>query len=263
MLVPEHYSKLAKNDEIDGSDSHSTPHPPACDLIADRHLIADCDFACIEISRAISLLAIQRSVESNRNYAILKGQQAFREGLTDQVTELRKEYETQLQHLYTLLEREKTAHGQTKELNNFYLRLSSKREYSLKEEVGKRKHEVKQLQQDVYCLRRKVKDTEALKQELFRPVDSKEWLVQWFSKGRISKVTGTILEQRYKSAMKDLDKVIAQMDVLATQSDLASQHAEILHYICSKLFKVDSDVADAQFSAIFKHQPASDATCAA
>jgi DNA repair exonuclease SbcCD ATPase subunit len=241
--MPDHCSGSEKGDEVDPFSNNLGPHPRVSDLIA------GCDFARIEISRVISLLAVQRSADSKHNYTMLKKQQAFREELSDRVTELRKEYEPQLENLYKQLQREKVAHDHTKAFNGLYLRLHSKREHSLQQEVEKRKDEVIQLQKDIYSLQRKVRDTEALKEELFRPADFKEWVLQWFSRGDISRVTGTILETRYRNAMKDLDKVIAQMEVLATQSDLVNQHAELLQYICSRLFKLDSGVAAAPLSA--------------
>ena len=235
--MPDHCSELEKGGEVDPFSSNSGPHQRV------RDLITGCDLARTEILRVISLLAVQRSADSKHNYAMLKKQQVFREELSDRVTELRKEYESQLENAYQQLQLEKVAHDHTKAFNGLYLRLHSKREHSLQEEVVKRKEEVTQLQRDVYCLQKKVKDTEALKEELFRPVDLKEWVLQWFSRRDISRVTGTILETRYRNAMKDLDKVIAQMEVFATQSDLVNQHAELLQYICSKLFKLDSGVA--------------------
>ena len=60
-----------------------------------------CSFARIGILQVISLLAAQRSaIDSNHNYEMLMEHQAFREELSDQVTELRKDYESQLQDLY-------------------------------------------------------------------------------------------------------------------------------------------------------------------
>ena len=102
-----------------------------------------------------------------------------------------------------------------------------------------------QLQKEAYGLQRKGKDTEAFKEELFRPVDFKDWVSQWFSRKDISRVTGTVLETRYRDSMRDLDKVIAQMEVFVSQSDLLNQHAELLQYICTKLFKLDAKVAAA------------------
>ena len=247
MLMPEYCSGLEKGGEVDAFNSNLGPHPRV------RDLIADCDFARIEISRVISLLVVQRSADSKHKHTMLKKQQAFREELSDRVTELRKEYESQLEDLDRQLQREKVAHHQTKTFNDFYLHLHSKREHSLQEEVEKRNEEVKQLQKDIYSLRRRVKDTEALKEELFRPVDFKEWVLQWFSTKNISKATGTLLEDRYRNAMQDLDKVIAQMEVLATQSDLVNQHTELLQYICSKLFKLDPNIAAARSSPISKN----------
>jgi len=242
MLIPDHCSGSEKGGEVDPFSSNLGPHPRV------RDLIESCDFARIEILRVISLLAVQRNADSKHNYTMLKKQQAFREELSDRVTELRKEYESQLENLYRQLQREKEAHDHTKAFNGLYLRLHSKREHSLQQEVEKRKEEVMQLQKDVYCLQRKVKDTEALKEDLFRPVDFKDWVLQWFSRRDISEVTGTILETRYRNAMKDMDKVIAQMEILATQSDLVNQHAELLQYICSRLFKLDSGVPAAPSS---------------
>ena len=236
MHTPEDCSESGEVDTT-GSNSTQYPHPRVCDLIA------DCNFTCIEISRVISLLAIQRSADSKDNHAMLKKQQAFREELSDRVTELREEYKSQLEDLSQQLQREREAHSNTKAINNFYLALHSKRENSLRQEIEERKEQVKQLHEDVHCLRRKVKDTEELKKKLFRPDDCKEWVLQWFSKSTISKVTGSLLEKRYRSAMKDLDKVIAQMDALATESDLLNQHAELLQYICTTLFNLDYDVA--------------------
>lgn len=232
MLVPEHRSGSDKCGEVDAFSSNSTPHPRVCDLIA------DCNVARIEISQVISLLAIQRIAETKHHHAGLKKQQAFREELTDRVTELRKEHETRVENLFEQLRREKAAHEQTKAFNTFYLRLHSKRENSLQEEVEKREGLVKQLREDVYCLQRKIKDTEALRQEILRPNDFKEWVQQWFAQKEISKITGIILEERYRSALKDLDKVITQMDVLATESNILNQHAELLLYICTKLFNL-------------------------
>jgi hypothetical protein len=242
MLMPEHGSEWDKGSEVDALSSNSTPHSQG------RDLIADCDFARVEMLRVISLLAIQRSANSKHNYTMLKTHQAFREELSDRVTELRKEYESQLEDLFRQLKREKASHDQTKQFSNFYNYLHTNREDKLQKEVEKRKEEVKQLRQDIYCLQRKVRDTEALKQDLLRPNDFKESVMQWFSKRKISQVTGTILENRYKGAMKDLDKVIAQMEVFTTESDLVNQHAELLQHICSKLFDLDSDVAAAPSS---------------
>lgn len=221
---------------MDTSNSNSTPYPRVCDLIA------DCNVARIEISRVISLLAIQRIADSKHHHAELKKQQVFREELTDRVTELRtelrKEYEIKFENIFEQLQREKVAHEQTKAFNTFYLRLHSKREHSLQEEVERREGQVKQLREDVYCLQRKVKDAKALKEELLRPNGFKEWVQQWFSLKDVTGVTGIILEERYRSAMKDLDKVITQMDLLATESDLLNQHAELLQYIWTKLFNL-------------------------
>lgn len=235
MLMPGHCSPLDKYKEVDAFSGDSTPHPRVCDLVE------DCGFARIEISRVISLLAIQRSADSKHNHAVLKKQQAFREELSDRVSELRKEYEVQLKELCQRLKREKEAHSQTKAFNDFYIRLHCKRENSLQEEVDKRRIQVKQLLQDVSSLQRKVKDTEALKEALLRPDNFKEWALQWLSIKGISKVTGTVLEERYRSTMKDLDKVTAHVNVLTTQSDLLNQHVELLQYICSELFKRDTD----------------------
>ena len=239
MLTPDYCSGLEKGDEVDAFDSNSVPHPRA------RDLIAGCDFARIETLRVISLLAIQRSADSKHNYAMLKKQQAFREELSDRVTELRKEYETQIEDLNKRLQQAKLDHDNSNALNGLYLRLSSKRQTSLQGEVEKRQKEVAQLQKEVYCLQRKVKDTEALKEELFGPVDFKEWVLQWFSRKDISRVTGTVLETRYRDSMRDLDKIIAQMEVFTTQSDLLNQQAELLQYICTKLFKLDAKGATA------------------
>ncbi len=237
--MPDHCSGLEKGSEVDTFSSNSVPHPRV------RDLIAGCDFARIEILRVISLLAVQRSADSKHNYAMLKQQQAFRVELSDRVTELRKEYESQVKDLNEQLQRAKEEHKSSKLLSDLYLRLRYKREDSLQEEVEKRKEEVAQLQKEVYCLQRKVKETEALKEELFRPVDFKDWVLQWFSRKDISRVTGTVLETRYRGAMQDLDKVIAQMEVLATQSDLLNQHAELLQYVCTRLFKLDTKGAAA------------------
>ena len=185
--------------------------------------------------------------------AMLKKQQAFREELSDRVTELREEYESQLEDLDRQLQREKVAHHHTKTFNDFYLHLHSKREHSFQGE--KRNEDVRQLQKDVYCLRRRVKDTEALKEELFRPVDYKEWVLQWFSTRNISKATGTLLEERYRNAMQGLDKIVARMEVLAALSDLVNQHTELLQYICSKLFKLDPNITAARSSPISQDRP--------
>ena len=254
--MPGDCSGLDKSGEVNAFNSNSTSHPQVCDLIA------DCNVARIEISRIISLLAIQRIADSKHHHSVLKKQQAFREELTDRVTELRKEYEIKAENILQQLQREKAAHEQTKAFNTFYLRLHSKREHSLQEEVEKRKEQVKQLRQDVYCLQRKVKDTEELK-ELLRPNDFKEWAHQWFSQKEVNKVTGIILEERYRSAMKDLDKVITQMDVLATESDLLNQHAELLQHICTKLFNPTSKVAATPPSATSKDRRFVNATGAA
>ena len=40
------------------------------------------------------------------------------------------------------------------------------------------------------------------------------------------------------------------MEVLATQSDLVNQHAELLEYIRFKLFKLDSDLAASPSSTL-------------
>ena len=242
MLMPDHCSGLEEGGEVGAFRSNSVPHPRV------RDLIADCDFARIQILRVISLLAIQRSGDSKYDYAILKKQQAFREELSDRVGELRKEYDAQLADVCTQLQREKASHESTKAFSGLYLRLHSKREHSLQEEVEKRKSEVMELQKDVYCLQRKVKETEALKEAVFGRDDFKEWVLQWFSRKNISKVTGTILETRYRNGMQDLDKVVAQMEVLVTQGDLLNQHAEILQYICTKIFKLDSTGAAAPSS---------------
>jgi hypothetical protein len=236
MLMPNHFSGLEADSGVDAfTNSDTSPRV--------RDLITHCDIARVEILRVIPLLVVQRSADSKHKYAMLKKQQAFHEELSDRVTELRKEYECQLEDLYKQLQQEKMAHDQTKAFNKFYLHLHSKRENSLQEEVEKRNDQVMQVQRDAFCLQRKVEDTEALKEEIFRPIDFKDWVFQWFSKRDISKATGTILEARYRSAMKDLDKVIGQMDVFATQSDLLNQHAELLVYICSELLKMDPDYA--------------------
>ena len=244
--MPDHCSRSEEGSKVDASSSSSVPHPRVHDLIA------DCDFARMEISRVILLLEIQRSGDSKYDYAMLKKQQAFREELSDRVGALRKEYNAQLADLYTELQQEKkshqitkTSHETTNTLNGFYLSLHSKRENLLQEEVRKQKAEVMGLQKEVYCLQKKVKETEALKEVVFDCVDFKEWVLQWFSRNDISRATGTVLETRYRNAIQDLDKVVAQMEVHDTQSDLLNQNAEILQYICTKLFKLDSTGAAA------------------
>ena len=242
MLIPDHSSGSEKGGEVDAFSSNSVPHPRV------RDLIADCDFSRIEILRVISLLEMQLSGDSTYDYAMLKKQQAFREELSGRVGELRDEYHARLVSVCTQLQREKVSHESAKAFNDLYLRLHSKRGHSLQEEVEKRKAEVTELQKDVYCLQRKVKETEALKEAVFGRVDFKGWVLQWFSRNNISRVTGTVLETRYRNAMQNFDKVVAQMEVLATQSDLLNQHAETLQYICTKIFKLDSTGAAAPSS---------------
>ena len=229
MLMPDHCSGLEKGDETEAFGSNSVPHPRV------RDLVAGCDFARIEISRVITLLAIQRIADSRHNYAMLKKQQAFREELSDQVTELRKGYETQVEDLNKRLQRAKVDHDNPKASNDIHLLLSK---VSFQGGVEKRE-EVIQLQREAYCLQNSVKDTEALKKKLFGPVDFKGWVLEWFSRKNISKVTETALERRYRHSMRGLDKVIAQMEVLVTQSDLLDQHAKLLQYIFTRLFKLD------------------------
>ena len=72
-----------------------------------------------------------------------------------------------------------------------------------------RKEEATNLYKDVCSLQNKAKGTDAFKEEFFCPVDFKEWVLQWFSRRDIIRVTGTILETWYRNAMKDLDKVTA------------------------------------------------------
>ena len=60
-----------------------------------------CSFARIGILQVISLLAAQRSaIDSKHSYEMLMEHQVFREERSDRVTELRKEYESQLEDLY-------------------------------------------------------------------------------------------------------------------------------------------------------------------